>query len=228
MSDTSYRKIESQQKVLMNSCMGERFIGNGMKEDYLELHGTAGNVLGGFLDGGTIELYGNAQECVGNTMSGGKIIIHGNCGDTAGYGMRGGTIYVKGNIGSRGGIHMKQYQEHCPVLVVGGCAKDFLGEYLSGGIIIILNLDHQPFPVGKYCGSGAHGGEIYLRLDDKEQVEARSELQLVEERNIKKIEYILNDWSTCFQVDEECMYAGKYYKVKMLNKNPYEGYYVTD
>ena len=55
--------------------------------------------------------------------------------------MRGGEIYVKGNVGWRSGIHMKSYLEKFPVIVIGGKAGDFLGEYMAGGIIILLGLD---------------------------------------------------------------------------------------
>ncbi len=38
----------------------------------------------------------------------------------------------------RGGIHMKQYQEKRPLLIVGGSARAFLGEYMAGGLILVL------------------------------------------------------------------------------------------
>ena len=58
--------------------------------------------------------------------------MHGNVGDACGYAMRGGKIYIKGDCGYRAGIHMKAYQQHFPVMVVGGKAGSFLGEYLAG------------------------------------------------------------------------------------------------
>lgn len=68
-------------------------------------------------------------------MNEGDIIIHGNVGDACGYGMRGGRIFIEGDCGYRGGIHMKAYQEHFPVVVIGGKAGSFLGEYQAGGLI---------------------------------------------------------------------------------------------
>ena len=44
--------------------------------------------------------------------------------------MRGGRVYVRDNIGYRGGIHMKQYMEKRPIVVIGGAARAFLGEYM--------------------------------------------------------------------------------------------------
>ena len=53
-------------------------------------------------------------------MNAGEIVVHGNVGDACGYAMRGGKIYIKGDCGYRAGIHMKAYQQHFPVMVVGG------------------------------------------------------------------------------------------------------------
>ena len=103
----------------------------------ITVHGTAGNGLGQYLNGSTIEVFGNAQEAVGDTMNAGEIVVHGNVGDACGYAMRGGKIYIKGDCGYRAGIHMKAYQQqHFPLAVVGGKAGSFLGEYLSGGLIL--------------------------------------------------------------------------------------------
>lgn len=49
--------------------------------------------------------------------------------DATGYAMRGGKIFVRGNAGYRAGIHMKAYKDKTPVLVIGGKAGSFLGEY---------------------------------------------------------------------------------------------------
>mgnify|MGYP002508793462 CR=1 FL=1 len=57
-----------------------------------------------------------------------------------GYAMRGGKIFVKGNAGYRAGIHMKAYEEKKPVMVIGGTAGSFLGEYQAGGVIVVLGL----------------------------------------------------------------------------------------
>jgi one_C_dehyd_C: formylmethanofuran dehydrogenase subunit C len=99
-------------------------------------------------------------------MNSGTLTIHGHCGDATGYAMRGGTIFIEGNVGYRAGIHMKAYQTHIPVLVVGGEAGSFLGEYQAGGYIIVLGLntrDHAP--VGRFPAAGMHGGKIFLRTD---------------------------------------------------------------
>lgn len=86
-------------------------------------------------------------------MNDGAIFVHGSSGDATGYAMRGGKIYVRGNAGYRAGIHMKAYREKQPVLIIGGEAGSFLGEYQAGGIIIVLGLGSGGrAPGGPFCG----------------------------------------------------------------------------
>ncbi len=129
--------------------------------------GTPGNALGAYLNGADITVMGNAQDATGDTMNEGRIIIHGSCGDATGYAMRGGCIYVEKDAGYRAGIHMKAYQNKLPVLVIGGCAGSFLGEYQAGGLIVVLGLGREPGQplVGNFCATGMHGGKILLRGD---------------------------------------------------------------
>ena len=137
---------ETEDDAVLQGCLGQRFIAAGMKRRKLEIHGIPGNALGAYLDGAEVEVFGNAQDAVGDTMNAGTIVIHGSIGDTAGYAMRGGEIYVEGDAGYRAGIHMKEYREHLPVLVIGGKAGSFLGEYQAGGLIIVLGL-HTGGPI---------------------------------------------------------------------------------
>ncbi|MGQ9610188.1 MAG: hypothetical protein ACUVWN_12875 [bacterium] len=152
-------------KVKIINVYGQRYIGTNLNQRVkLEILGTPGNDLGAFMNGPIIEVFGNAQDGSGNTMNEGEIIIHGNAGDILGISARGGEIYVKGNVGYRVGIHMKEYQQKKPVLVIGGTAQDFLGEYMSGGILIMLgiNLKENENHKANFIGTGMHGGVIYL------------------------------------------------------------------
>ena len=150
--------------VLLSNCCGQRFIAAGMREKHITIDGTPGNALGAYLDGAVIEVNGNAQDAVGDTMNDGTIIIHGNIGDAAGYAMRGGKIYVQGDAGYRAGIHMKAYKEKVPVMIIGGKAGSFLGEYQAGGVIIVLGLSqNQRNIVGNFPCTGMHGGKMILR-----------------------------------------------------------------
>jgi glutamate synthase domain-containing protein 3 len=51
------------------------------------------------------------------------------------------------------------------VMVIGGTAQDFFGEYMAGGIIILLglNLGEGKNHKARFIGTGMHGGVIYVR-----------------------------------------------------------------
>ena len=126
----------------------------------LEIHGTPGNDLACYMDGGEVEVFGSAQDQTANTMNAGTVVVHGRVGDAAGYAMRGGELIVRDGCGWRGGINMKQYGGKCPVIVIGGDAGNFLGEYMAGGIIVLMGR------AGDHLASGMHGGVIYLRRNN--------------------------------------------------------------
>ena len=154
------------EKVQICNCLGQRFIGAGLSGKDITVCGIPGNALGAYLNGAEITVHGNAQDAVGDTMNAGKIVIHGNIGDAAGYAMRGGEIFVQGNAGYRAGIHMKEYGEKVPVLVIGGCAGSFLGEYQAGGVIMVLGLNRgERRIVHNFPCTGMHGGKLILRGD---------------------------------------------------------------
>ena len=92
----------SEDMIRVEDVNGQRYIGAALdKGKTIEIHGTPGNDMGAYLNGGNIEVYGNGQEAVGNTMGGGSVTIHGHVGDTLGYAMRDGDIFVEKRAGSR-------------------------------------------------------------------------------------------------------------------------------
>lgn len=150
--------------ITLKNVNGQRYIADAIRGDYkFTIEGIPGNDLAAYMDGPAVTVRGNAQDAVANTMNGGSIVIHGDAGDTLGYAMRGGEVFVRGNVGYRVGIHMKEYQEQVPLIVVGGKTGDFLGEYMAGGIIVVLGLPDGVEPIGNYCGTGMHGGVMYIR-----------------------------------------------------------------
>ncbi|MDF1558445.1 MAG: hypothetical protein P1P80_09790 [ANME-2 cluster archaeon] len=94
----------------------------------------------------------NGQDGIANTMNSNEIIIQGMVGDVIGYGMRGGKLMIKSDVGYRVGIHMKEYKTQVPVIVAGGCAGDFYGEYMGGGVMILLGLGaNEDKPIAGDC-----------------------------------------------------------------------------
>lgn len=154
------------QRIELQNVYGQRYIGTDLDRPVeIDIFGTPGNDLGAFMDGPRIIVHGNAQDGCGNTMNSGEIIVHGHAGDIIGLSARGGKIFVRDDIGYRAGIHMKEYQDKKPVVIIGGTAQDFFGEYMAGGILILLglNLGEGEYHKAKFIGTGMHGGVIYLR-----------------------------------------------------------------
>ncbi len=160
------RETEDRDLEIVN-CQGQRYNGSGLGKKHIRIRGVPGNALGAYLDGAELEVFGNAQDATGDTMNAGSIVIHGSSGDATGYAMRGGRILVEGDAGYRAGIHMKAYRDKLPVLVIGGRAGSFLGEYQAGGLIAVLGAGGGAEPcVGRFCATGMHGGRILLRGEE--------------------------------------------------------------
>lgn len=217
-------------EIVVEDCLGQRYIGAGLSGKTITVNGTPGNALGAYLNGAEIYVNGNAQDAAGDTMNAGKIIVDGNGGDALGYAMRGGRIYVRGNAGYRVGIHMKAYKENKPIIVVGGYCGSFLGEYQAGGIIIVLGMGAENRPVvGNFCGTGMHGGEIYLRADTlpnllPKQVKAEK-LPEVTDREILEI---LTDYCARFKLDLREILDHTFYRLSPDSANPYREMYTNN
>ena len=220
----------AQGDLVIEGCLGQRFIGAGMTGRNLEITGVPGNALGAYLNGGTVTVFGNAQDAVGDTMNAGRIVIHGDIGDAAGYAMRGGGIFVKGNAGYRAGIHMKAYRDRIPVMVIGGRAGSFLGEYQAGGIIAVLNLyERDGNIVGSFPCTGMHGGKMFLRCDCRDvafpdQVTARPAL----DEELKELQPFVDEFALLFGFDAKQILSSPFTVVTPDSKNPYRQMYVSN
>ena len=211
-------------------CLGQRFIGAGAHDKSITIHGIPGNALGAYLNGAEITVHGNAQDAVGDTMNAGKIVIHGNIGDAAGYAMRGGEIFVQGNAGYRAGIHMKEDGEKVPVLVIGGCAGSFLGEYQAGGVIMVLGLNRGDRRiVHNFPCTGMHGGKLILRGDCADvtfpgQISTRAPTD-AEHILIRKY---VTEYCSLFGADLEEVLRSPFTVVTPDSANPYKQMYVAN
>ncbi len=214
----------------VDGCCGQRFIAAGMSGRSVEIRGIPGNALGAYLNGGPLTVMGNAQDAVGDTMNEGRIVVHGNIGDAAGYAMRGGRIYVEGNAGYRAGIHMKAYREKIPVMVIGGCAGSFLGEYQAGGVIVVLGLRTPGEKiVGGFPCTGMHGGKMFLRSDCRdivfpEQVTAAS----AGPDDMAQLRPYVEEFCGLFGYDAGEVLSAPFTVVTPDSKNPYRQMYVAN
>lgn len=211
--------------IIIENVNGQRYIGAGFDSGVkIEIIGTAGNAVGAYLNGAEIDIFGNAQDAAGDTMNSGLIIVRGRAGDGCGYAMRGGAIYVEGDIGYRAGIHMKEYKDKRPVLVAGGGAGSFLGEYQAGGIIIVLGIGYEnKLPAGNFCGTGMHGGKIYIRSDVP--LKSLPEQVLCERVGSSEIEKYIETYCAYFNRDLGELLKSEYYRLTPNTKNPYKQLY---
>ncbi len=218
----------------IDNCFGQRFIGAGLNSSdsggkNITINGTPGNALGAYLNGAVITVNGNAQDAVGDTMNDGKIIIDGNAGDALGYAMRGGKIFVRGNAGYRTGIHMKEYKEKRPVIIVGGKVGSFLGEYLAGGLIVVLGLDSDVIPVGNFTGTGMHGGSIFIRCKNElTGLPAQVTAEIASDEDLEEIKPELLEYADSFNMNMSDLLLGQFYKLKANAKNPYKQLYTAN
>ena len=215
---------------VIQACLGQRFLAAGAPEREIVINGIPGNALGAYLNGARVTVHGNAQDAVGDTMNDGTIIVHGNLGDTAGYAMRGGRIYARGNAGDRAGIHMKAYQDKLPVLVIGGRAGNFLGEYQAGGCIIVLGLHEDGRPiVGDFAGTGMHGGKMFLRSDCRDiRVPRQVTTHIAAEEEKAEIEAYVTEFSRLFGCDASALMDAAFTVVVPDSSNPYHQLYVEN
>jgi glutamate synthase domain-containing protein 3 len=218
------------EKIELANVNGQYYIGDGVNRPVtITIHGVPGNDLAAFMNGATIVVKDNAQDNIGNTMNAGKVIVHGHAGDVLGYGMRGGKIHILKDVGYRVGIHMKSFRENRPVLIAGGKAGDFFGEYMAGGVLILLGMfsDNPERPKhGFRFGTGMHGGVIYVRgaVDENKLAREVGVFELtVEDR--KELEEFLKDFCKDFKLDVNEIFKEKFVKIVPKSTRPYGNMY---
>lgn len=211
----------------LRNINGQRYLGTGINNNDVNIiiHGTPGNDLGAFMDGPRMEVFANAQDAVCNTMNSGKVIIHGHAGDVLGYGMRGGRLYVRGNVGYRVGIHMKAYGSQAPVIIAGGTAGDFFGEYMAGGTLVLLGLEKKPEEkiVGDWVGTGIHGGAIYIRGEvlPHQLGKEVGVLEKIPEKEMEELTALLKDYCREFKLELAEILEQPFLKLFPFTTRPY-------
>lgn len=212
-------------KIELRNVCGQRYIGTGLgKKIDIEILGTPGNDLGAFMNGPRIIVRGNAQDGCGNTMNEGEIIVHGHAGDITGLSSRGGNIFIRDGVGYRAGIHMKEYEDKKPVIVIGNTAQDFLAEYMAGGILILLglNLKEGERHRANYIGTGMHGGAIYLRGSVNDyQLGKEVGIAEINDEDYLKLEKYVGEFASHFNYDAKEILKHKFIKLFPLYLRPY-------
>ena len=236
-AEMSFQQLNEQihtcqdAEITLTDVMGQRYIASGLSGKRLAIHGIPGNALGAYVDDCRVEVFGNAQDATGDTMNAGEIIIHGSSGDATGYAMRGGMILVEGNVGYRAGIHMKAYKDQVPVLVVGGEAGSFLGEYQAGGYVVVLGLNTTGrAPVGRFCAAGMHGGKIFLRTEAELPFDLPSQVSAhrADAKELEEIRPFVEKYAHAFGRNAAEILRGTFQVLIPNTANPYKSLYVTN
>ncbi len=218
------------EKIMLTGVCGQRYIGDGICRNVkIDIAGIPGNDLGMFMNGPEIFVHGNGQDGVGNTMTNGEIAIDGFVGDVLAHSFRGGRIYVRGSAGYRCAIHMKEYAEPVPAVVIGGTAGAYAGEYMAGGVLIILGLDREKGKplTGRYLGTGMHAGAIYLRGDVEDRYMG-AEISRVEmnDKDRQRLEQHVGRFAELFGLNAKKILDAKFTKFLATSKRPYGKLYV--
>ncbi len=138
--------------------------------------------------------------------------------------MRGGKLFIKGDVGYRVGIHMKGFKDKLPVIIAGGTAGDFFGEYMAGGYLILLGIgrDKDTPIAGDYVGTGMHGGVMYIR-GEVDPLKCGAEVGIVEltEEDNAILEKYLKEFceDTGYNYDE--IMKEKFIKLYPKSSRPY-------
>lgn len=225
-------ELVKKNKITVKNVNGQRYIGCALDSGKtIEVHGTPGNDLACYLNGGRVVVFGSGQDAVGNTMNGGEIVIHGHSGDALGYGMRDGNIYIKDNVACRGGIHMKEFEQMKPVIVIGQNAGSFLGEYMAGGTIVLLglNIPRGEKLFGTHCASGMHGGKIIVRGKfPKENLSPNIEVCELSEQDKQELKAYVKQYCKYFDADFGEIMGSEFKKLVPATSRPYANLYTPN
>ena len=223
------RSLDSEgiEKIQISNVYGQRYIGTDLDNHLsIDIYGTPGNDLGAFMNGASITVHGNVQDACGNTMDHGKIIVHGRAGDLVGHSMRGGKIFIRDDAGYRVGIHMKEYVGKRPAIVIGGTAQDFLGEYMAGGVLVVLglNMKDEIYHNARFVGTGMHGGKMFIRGEVRHLGEEVAIRDLTEE-DTALLKGLVEEFCSYYDLDAEKILKSKFNKLIPVSSRPYGNLY---
>ncbi|MBJ43287.1 MAG: formylmethanofuran dehydrogenase subunit C [Planctomycetaceae bacterium] len=135
---------------------GVHWIGAGMSNGDIRIHGMAGRHIGSGMKGGHIRVLGNAGDWVGAEMKGGLIHVHGSAGHLVGAAYRGsrrgmtaGTILIDGSVGNELGHTMRR-----GLIAVRESAGDLIGFNMLAGTVLVFG------DVGIRHGAGMKRGTL--------------------------------------------------------------------
>jgi glutamate synthase domain-containing protein 3 len=122
---------------------------------------------------------------------------------------------------------MKEFGAARPALIIGGTAKDYLGEYMAGGTIVVLGLatPEGVSPVGRNIGAGIHGGRIFVRgTVEEHQLGAGAIKAELDESDMAELKALLEDYQQTFATQVPTDPTG-FIKIMPASSRPFSGHY---
>ena len=109
-------------------------------------------------------------------------------------------------------------------MVCGGKARDFFGEYMAGGLLVLLGMKSRiegPL-VGGYLGTGMHGGTIYLR-GEVEPWQCGKEVGVFQasEEDMAQLRPVLEEYCAALDVDLAEVLSVPFTKLVPVSHRPY-------
>jgi len=102
------------------------------------------------------------------------------------------------------------------VLVIRSTAQDFLGEYMAGGILVLLglNLGEGEYHKAKFISTGMHGGLIYIR-GNVEDYQLGKEVGVgeLEENDYRILRQCVSEFAARFSYEAEAILRRKFMKL---------------
>jgi glutamate synthase domain-containing protein 3 len=107
---------------------------------------------------------------------------------------------------------------------VGGCAQDFFGEYMAGGLMAILGLDrHDGEPIiGNFLVTGMHVGRIFIREHIDPQIVGREvSIFELEESDWETLKVLPDEFAPDTGADLSALKRGQFVKLDPVSARPY-------
>ena len=106
--------------------------------------------------------------------------------------------------------------------MIGGTAQDFLGEYMAGGIVVVLGLNLKPNERhrARFVGTGMHGGVIYIH-GEITSIGREAEISDLDEEDWKILRELIYEYCEYFKFDVDKILELEFKKIVPLSHRPY-------
>ena len=117
------------------------------------------------------------------------------------------------------------------MIVIGGRAGSFLGEYQAGGLILVLGAAHRrpARSTAIFPCTGMHGGKMVFRGDVSSiRFPDQVTLHNATAEDMAEIAPYVREYCRLFDRDAEAMLRDNYTVITPDSKNPYQQMYVAN